>query len=135
MHVSLLIDAAPSFMAYFNDSRCTAGGVCATDPLFFTCKLNEIAVLQVVFPTGEAEFISLGDTAVHVAFPAGVTAVVLNITETSADRRNIALTLYITNASILDCGEIRCDDTTGKSVVMAGCPVRGKSEQRIQLRK
>ena len=127
-HVSPLTDAAPSFMAYFNDSRCTAGGVCATDSLFFTCELNEVTVLRVVLPTGNREHISLGDTADNILFPAGVTAVFLSIIETSGYTRNISLTLYISNASILDCGEIRCDDTTLKSVVMAGCPVHGRSE-------
>ena len=115
-------------MARFNDSRCSAGGVRATDPLFFSCELNEVSLLRVVLSTGDQEIISLGDTADNVDLPAGFTAVFLNITETNGDTRNFSLTLYITSASILDCGEIRCDDTTGKSMVMAGCPVRGKFE-------
>ena len=127
-HVSPHTDATPSFIAHFNDSRCTAGGVCATDALFFTCELNEVALLRVVLPSGDQEHISLGDTAADVNLPAGVTAVFLSIIETNATTRNISLTLYISNASILDCGEIECDDTTDRSVVMAGCPVHGKSD-------
>ena len=131
MNLSLLIDAIPS-LAHFNDTRCTAGGVCATDPLLFTCELNEIILLKVVLPTGDHESISLGDTAASVALPAGFTAVALTIhvLEINESERNISLTLSIASASLLNCSVITCDDTQGNEMV-AGCPVRGKSEQKL----
>ena len=126
----LLIDATPSLVAHFNDSRCTSGSVCATDPLIFTCELNGVILLRVILPTGYQEVLSLEDTAADVGgLPAGFSAESLYITEINDDIRNISLTLSIANASLLNCGEIICDDTTQTNVVMAGCPVHGKSEQ------
>ena len=117
-------------MAHFNDLRCTSGSVCATDPLLFTCELNGVILLRVVLPTGDYEHISLGDTAADVhLLPAGFSAESLHITKINDDIKNISLTLSIANASLLNCSEIICDDTTQTNVVMAGCPVHGKSEQ------
>ena len=112
-------------MARFNDSRCVAGGVCSTDPLFFTCELNEVILLQVVLPNGFHESVTLGDTATDIALPDGITAVFLNITNTNDF---IVLTLFIASASLLEGGELRCDDTIGNGV-MAGCPLRSKPQQ------
>ena len=114
-------------MAYFNDSRCAAGGVCSTDPLLFTCELNEVFILRVVLPHGDQEVISLGDTAASVALPVGFTAEALNITNIDENKRKFSLTLYITNASLLNDGQMRCDNASPEIVtVMAGCPLLGK---------
>ena len=115
-------------MASFNDSRCVAGGVCSTDPLLFTCGLIGVPFIRVTLPTGYFEYISLGDTLASINLPAGLTAEFLNITEINKSKRNIVLTLSIASASLLEGGELRCDDTVG-NVVMAGCPLRGKPQQ------
>ena len=111
-------------MASFNDSRCAAGGVCSSDPLLFTCELSDVFVLRVVFPTGYKEHISVGDTVADVALPDGYTAVSLDILGVDSSTRKISLTLSIKNSSLLNGGQIRCNDTI-KNVVMAGCPLRG----------
>ena len=115
-------------MARFNDSRCEAGGVCPTDPLLFTCALIRVHILRVILPTGVHDIISLGDTLASIDLPAGLTAVFLNITETNDFKRNIVLKLSIASASLLEGGELRCDDTVGNGV-MAGCPLRSKPQQ------
>ena len=94
-----------------------------TDPLLFACELHEVVLLQVVLPTGDVEYISIGDTAADVALPAGFTAVSLDILQLNSSTRNIFLTLSIANASLLDGGEIRCYDSTRKKAVMAGCRI------------
>ena len=115
-------------MASFNDSRCAAGGVCPTDPLFFTCELIEVMLLQVVLPNGFHEYVGLGDTATNIDLPDGLTAVFLNITETKGFKINIVLTLSIASASLLEGGELGCYDSLGNGV-MAGCPLRSKPQQ------
>ena len=119
-------------MASFNDSKCAAGGVCPTDPLLFTCELKEVFVLRVVLPNGYQEIISFGDIAADIALPAGFIVEVLEITIINDFTRNISLALTIVNASLLDGGEMRCDDTTQRHV-MAGCPLLGKFEKEELL--
>ena len=139
MHVhvlSLHADASPSAVASFNDTGCTDSGVCSTDPLFFTCELKEVDVLKIVLPSGKQEFISLGDTVNSVSLPAEFKAVSLNISKLDTGKRNISVTLSIANASLLDGGEIECDDTTPNIIVTAGCPLlNGKLQQRIEEEK
>ena len=115
-------------MASFNDERCKNGCVDPTDPLLFTCKLNNVIGLRVILPNGVQEIISLGDSGPEsVALPDGFIAVSLNIMSVKNKTEiNVSLTLSITNASFLDGGEIICDDTTSKNEVIAGCPVCGK---------
>ena len=125
--ISLHPDATPSSVASFNDSRCSADGVCSTDPLLFTCELKEVRLLRVILPTGDQEIISLGDSAADVALPGGFQAVFLNVSPIDDAIRNIFLTLSIANASLLRGGEITCDNTV--EGVMAGCPLVGKSQQ------
>lgn len=91
-----------------------------TDPLLFTCELHEVAYLQVVLPTGDREFVSLGDTAADVVLPTGFTPVSLDIAELDFHRRNISLTLSIANASLLDGGEIICREWRNFKVVYSG---------------
>ena len=109
-------------MASFNDSRCVAGGVCSTDPLLFTCELKGVVVLRVVFPNGYYEHFSVYDTIAGTVLPIGFNAVSLNITEIDESTRNFFLTLSIVNASFLEGGMIKCDDTTPRNVAEAGCP-------------
>ena len=116
-------DAAQSS---FNDSRCASSGVCSTETLFFTCNLNEVVLLRVVFPTGDQEIISVGDSTADVVLPAGFIALFLDIIEINSYRRNITLTLSVANASLLEASNITCDDTTQTRKTMAGCPLRSK---------
>ena len=123
-------DAAPSSLASFNDSRCTNSCVKSTDPLFLTCELSDIAGLRVILPNGVQEIISIGDNVDNpesIVLPDGFIAVTLNIMSVmDISERNVSLTLSIANAFLLDGGEIICDDTTPRNMVMAGCPVCGK---------
>ena len=113
-------------MANFSDARCTAGGVCPSDPLIFTCEVNDTFGLRVTLPTGKREIISIGDTTDHVALPAGFTAdSLVIITLNNYTSRNFSLTLSIENASLLNGGQISCDDIT-QNMAKAGCPLAGE---------
>ena len=112
-------------MANFSDARCALGGVCPNDPLVFTCELHDVALLQLTLPTGNIEFVSVGDRADGISLPDGFTAHSLVIVETDEAVRNITLTLSILNATLLNGGKITCDDSV-KIVAMAGCPLAGK---------
>ena len=79
-------------MASFSDARCTACGVCPNDPRVFTCEVNDAVLLRVILPTGEQDFISLGDTVDVVSLPDGFSLVISEIDEIS---RNITLILSI----------------------------------------
>ena len=117
-------DDAPSSMASFNDSRCTATDDCvySTDPLFFTCELNDVRILRVVLPNGDRVYFTVW---YDEKLPPGFSVVSLIVSEIDDATRNISLTLSIANASLLDGGEIICDDTTPRSKVVA-CQVCGK---------
>ena len=119
-------DAIPSAVARFSDSRCTAGGVCPTDSLVFTCEVNEVLVLRLTLPTGDTDSVSFGDTEDDLNLPDGFTADSLVIMGTEESTRNFTLTLFIRNASILNDGNIACDDTTVINRAMAGCPLVGE---------
>ena len=113
-------------MASFSDARCTTGGVCPNDPLVFTCEVNDTQLLLVVLPTGQHEYISLGDSANDVSLPAGFAADSLVITPVDYSTRNIFLTLSIEKASLLNGGQITCNDHISTRA-MAGCPLAGES--------
>ena len=115
-------------MASFNDSRCTNSCVKSTDPLLFTCELSNVIGLRFILPNGAQEVLSHGDNNETVVLVSdGFIAVSLNIMSVMDKiERNVSLTLSIANASLLDGGEIICDDTTPSNMVMAGCPVCGK---------
>ena len=85
-----------------------------------------------MLPSGDQEIVSLGDTTVDLHLPPGFTAVSLDITEIFDFRRNFNLTISIANASLLDDGEIRCDDTTGNKIAQATCPI-GKFNIHCQI--
>ena len=95
------------------------------DPLLFTCELHEVVLLRVIFPTGYNEHMSLGDNIADVALPVGFKAVSLYISVFDSSTRNIFLTISIANASLLDGGQIICDDSNRKTV-MAGCLIDSK---------
>ena len=97
-----------------------------SEPLLFTCEVYRAAILRVVLPTGDQEYISVGDTAADVALPTGFTAKFLDIKEIDDSTRNFTLMLSIDSASLLNGGEIRCDDTTSRKEAKANCPVIGK---------
>ena len=120
-------------MASFTNKRCANGGVHPTDSLLFTCELNGVPLLRVVLPSGSHEHISLGGTANTVKLPRGFTAVSLNVTEVAYHVRNFTLSISIASASLLDGGEIRCDDTTLRPNTMATarCPL-GKLWSSLQ---
>jgi hypothetical protein len=125
-------DGVPSSMAGFNDSRCTAGGVCSTDPLLFTCEVYGVTCIQFVLPTGYQTYISFGDTAADIILPDGFIAVSLAIAEIDNYTRNFTVTLSIANASLLDGGEIGCMNTLGNGV-MATCPLCGDDYSENEL--
>ena len=118
--------ATPSAVASFSDARCTAGGVCPNDPLIFTCEVNDAITLRVALPTGEQEVVSIGDIPSDLHLPAGFTVDTLFIAEMDILKRNFSLTLSIENASLLNGGQITCDDITTRSTAMAGCPLAGE---------
>ena len=113
-------------MASFSDDRCEADGVCSSDPLTFTCEINEANVLRVVLPNGDSDIVEDGSDTDDVDLPDGFTAD--SLVTTSVDNlTNFVLTLTISSASLLDGSEIICEDFTGNNVAMAGCPILGKS--------
>ena len=100
----------------------------STDPLLFTCELHDVFVLRVMLPNGYVEPVSVNDTSLNRDLPAGFCDVLLsmNTSVVSEFERNFFLTFSIANTSLLDGGEIVCDDTTLKNKVMAGCRECGK---------
>lgn len=76
-----------------------------------------------MFPNGDQEIISVGDTAVDVDLPLGFNVVFLDIKELDDSRRNFNLTLSIDRASYLDNGYITCDDTTSRKRYKDICPI------------
>ena len=87
-----------------------------------------IAGLRVILPNGAQEVLSQGD---NDKGPESVTLVsdgfiAVSVNIMSVMDKIVSLTISITNASLLDGGEIICDDTTPWNKVMAGCPVCGK---------
>ena len=121
----LYSDAAPSAVVSFSDGRCEADGVCPNDPLLFTCEVNEVVVLRVVFPTGDSDILSDDDDEDDVTTPPGFTAVSFEATVIDGSSRNFVLILSVASASLLAGGNITCDDTTENNRVMAGCPLLG----------
>ena len=102
-----------------------------SEPLLFTCEVNGAALLRVVLPTGDHEVISVGDTAADIVLPAGFTAVSLDIIEIDESTRNFNLILSIDSASLLNGGEIKCDDTTSRNEAKAKCPVIGELSSHL----
>ena len=115
-------------MASFSDDRCEADGVCSSDPLTFTCEINGANVLRVELPNGDSDFVDDRSDPDEVDLPEGFTAD--SLVATSVDNSTnfvLTLTIIISSASLLDGGEIICEDVTDNIVVMAGCPILGKS--------
>ena len=114
-------------MASFSDARCEADGVCLSDPLTITCEINGAGFMRVVLPNGDNDIVDDRSDPDDVDLPEGFT--VDSLVTTSADNTltNFVLRLTISSASLLDGGEIRCEDFTGSDVAMAGCPILGKS--------
>ena len=97
-----------------------------SEPLLFTCEVYGAAILRVALPTGDQEYISVGDTAADVALPTGFTAKFLDIKEIDDSTRNFTLMLSIDSASLLNGDEIKCDDSTAKKEAKAKCPIIGE---------
>ena len=74
-----------------------------------------------MLPSGDQEIVTLGDRPADVVLPPGFNAVSLDITEMNNFRRNFNLTISIANATLLNGGEITCDDTTLRKQASAGC--------------
>ena len=106
---------------FLNESR-TTDGVNPTDPLFFTCEIYGTVLLRVKLPTGVQEVLSVGDAAADVSLQPDVTTVSLDMTKIEGSSRNIHVTLFIANASLLKGGNITCDDTSSKKAT-ARCPI------------
>ena len=113
-------------MAWFNDSRCVAGGVCPNDPLLFTCQLKDIIALRIVLPSGIEEVVSLSDTPTDVNLPAGFTVASSVVSDVNENSILYKFTISIAKASLLDGGEIICDDITQRKVAVARCPLVSK---------
>ena len=118
-------DATSSAVASFSDARCTAGGVCPNDPLVYTCEVNSY-LMRIILPSGVQEVASIGDTESDILFPsAGFNVYTFNVTPVDIFRRNYTPTLSIENASLLNGGQIICDDTEN-IVANARCPLIGE---------
>ena len=61
-----------------------------------------------------------------VSLPDGFTAVSLVIKEIHEISRNFTLILSIRNATLLNGGQITCDDTFLNKMAMAGCLLAGE---------
>ena len=120
-------DTASSSLTKLDGSKCEDNCVYSTDPLLFTCELNGVYLLRVMFPNGYTEPVGDGDTIHSVTLPAGFSAVSLNISKNKYTS-NITLKFLIANASLLDGGKIICDDSFPQSGnnVTAGCRLCGK---------
>ena len=121
-------------MASFNDTRCVAGGVSLDDPLVFTCEISNAYILRVGLSNCYQDYIYLGSTADSLYLPAGFTAESLVTTKTYYGG-NFSLTLSVANASLLNGGQITCDDSTSQNQVMAGCPLAGKPFVKVDSAK
>ena len=97
-----------------------------TDPLLFTCELHDVFALRVMLPNGYVKTVSVNDTSLRRHPPAGYREVSLSIKVINEFKRNVSLTLSIANASVLDGGEIVCDDTIRSNSITAGCRVCGR---------
>ena len=115
LNVADFLFSTYSSVAWFNDSRCVAGGVCPNDPLLFTCQLKDIIALRIVLPSGIEEVVSLSDTPTDVNLPAGFTVASSVVSDVNENSKMYKLTISIANASLLDGGEIICDDITHDS--------------------
>ena len=120
---STFVFAHTSAVAYFTNEACVTGAVKPSEPLLFICEVYGVVLLRVVLPTGDQEIISVGDTADDVALPTGFTVESLDITEIDDSTRNFNLTLSIDSASLLNGGNISCDNTTSRKAAEAGCPI------------
>ena len=126
IYLIIIYITVASAVASFTNEACVTGGVNPTEPLLFTCEVNGAALIRLMLPTGDQEIASIGDTTADVILPTGFTAVSLNITEIDESTRNFYLIISIASASLLEGGEIVCDDTTSRKRARASCPTIGK---------
>jgi hypothetical protein len=76
-----------------------------------------------VLPSGIQEVVSLSDTPTDVSLPAGFTVASLVVSDVNENSILYKLTISIANASLLDGGEIICDDIIHRKVAVARCPL------------
>ena len=97
------------------------------DPLLSTCQLKDnIITLRIVLPSGIQEVVSLSDSPTDVRLPAGFTVASLVVSDVNENSILYKLTISIANTSLLDGGEIICDDMTQRKVAVARCPLVSK---------
>ena len=126
LNVADFLFSTDSLVAWFNDSRCVAGGVCPNDPFLFTCQIKDIIALRIVLPSGIQEVVSLSDTPTDVSLPAGFNVASSVVSDVNENSILYKLTISIANASLLNGGEIKCDDIIHRKVAEARCPLVGK---------
>ena len=120
------IDAELSVIASFNDTRCGYGGVCSTDPLFFTCNItgSPATVATVALPSGDVIVLN-EDNSIQGMIPEGYTLQSAIVSMNDA-LINFILTFSIESASLLNGSDIICNSALVGGIRMAGCPVAGK---------
>ena len=79
-----------------------------------------------MLPSGIQEVVSLSVTTTDVSLPAGFTVASSVVSDVNGDSKMYKLTICIANASLLDGGDIICDDIKQRKVAVARCPLFGK---------
>ena len=120
-------DAALSVRASFNDTRCDGGSVCPTDPLLFTCEVNETtsSTISVAFHSDMLITIILLSTDMISGVPPDGVTVFHSVTMNNGTNDYI-LSLSIETASLLNDGMIECNPGDINNVLVAECPMAGE---------
>ena len=100
--------------------------MCPTDPLLFTCEVNEAtsSTISVAFRSDMLITIFLSSTDIVAGAPDGVT--IFHSATMNNGTNDYILSLSIETASLLNDGMITCDPGMTENALMAGCPVAGE---------